>query len=667
MKIRFITTLLMMAVVLSACSFSLAEDITPPPNYIPPTAAPTLGPSYPSTPPNPARGQAIYVVKCAACHGANGLGNGPQASGLEVPVTAIGLADIARQSSPAGWFTIISQGRIDRYMPAFTSLSSQERWDVLAYVYTLSTTPEELQRGAALFAEKCTACHGPDGKARSEANFTDQQFMSQLTGISLYRAVAEGVSPSMPAFSGQLAESDIWALTAHLRTLTFDMTASTATPQPSATPEPVTATPTLAAAETTPGGATPEAGVTAEASATPLAAELTPVSATPEASGEASATPGVVVGTVSGTVVQGTGGALPAGLTVVLRGFDHGQDTTGTLAESVNLSAPLGADGSFSFENIEMPTGRLFLARVTYGGVPFQSDFVATEAGKDALTLPPLNLYETTNDLTLLSLDQVHIVFDFSVEKTAKIYEIYILTNSSQQAVVVPTDGTSIPFISLPENAQEVGFDIAQGSASFTSAEGGFAILPSPDQYGLVAFFTLPYEKKREVTQPFELTAVSVSMFVPEGVKLSGDQLTDSGVQSIQGTSFQTYSAQSVEAGSSLAFTVSGSPKSSTTATTSTVTTQTSLIIGLGGLGFVLILVGLYLFFRDRARRGEFEEDDELEEGEEEEIEDALGDNPDSLTDAIIALDDQFKAGGIAKEAYEKRCTELKARLKELL
>ncbi|PJH74834.1 MAG: hypothetical protein CO064_09835, partial [Anaerolineae bacterium CG_4_9_14_0_8_um_filter_58_9] len=155
MKIRLITILLLMAVVLSACSFSLAEDITPPPNYIPPTPAPTLGPLYPSLPPSPARGQAIYAAKCAACHGANGLGNGPQASGLPVPVTAIGLADIARQSSPAAWFTIVSQGRTDRYMPAFTSLSDQQRWDVLAYVYTLRATPEELQRGAALFAEKC--------------------------------------------------------------------------------------------------------------------------------------------------------------------------------------------------------------------------------------------------------------------------------------------------------------------------------------------------------------------------------------------------------------------------------------------------------------------------------------------------------------------------------
>jgi len=666
MKFRLIALIILLSMSLAACSFSLAEDITPPPNYVPPTAAPTLGPSYPSTPPNPALGQAIYAVKCAACHGTNGLGNGPQASGLPVPVTAIGLADIARQSSPAGWFTIVSQGRTDRYMPAFTSLSTQVRWDVLAYVYTLSATPEELQRGAVLFTEKCAVCHGLDRKARPEADFTDQQFMSQVTGISLYRAVAEGVSPSMPAFGGQLAESDIWALTAHLRTLTFDMTAPKDTPQPSTIPEHATATPTLIATEATPAAATPEAGVTAEASATPQAAKLTPVSAPAEATGEASATPKVVVGTVSGTVVHGMGSALPAGLTVVLRGFDHGQDTTGTLAESVNLSAPLGADGSFKFENVEMPTGRLFLAQVTYEGVPFQSDFVAVEAGKDALTLPPLNLYETTDDLTLLSLDQVHIVFDFSVEKTAKIYEIFILTNSSQQAVVVPTDGTSIPFLSLPENAQEVSFDIAQGSAPLMSAEGGFAILPSPDQYGLVAFFTLPYEKKLEVTQPFELTAVSVGLFVPEGVKLKGEQLTDSGVQSIQGTSFQTYSAQSVEAGSSLAFTVSGSPKSSTTATTSTVTTQTSLIIGLGGLGLLLILVGLYLLFRDRSRRSEFEEGDELEEGEEE-IEDALGDNPDSLTDAIIALDDQFKAGGLAKEAYEKRRAELKARLKELL
>jgi hypothetical protein len=35
--------------------------------------------------------------------------------------------------------------------------------------------------------------------------------------------------------------------------------------------------------------------------------------------------------------------------------------------------------------------------------------------------------------------------------------------------------------------------------------------------------------------------------------------------------------------------------------------------------------------------------------------------------DAIIALDDQYKAGNLSEEAYQKRREELKARLKSKL
>ena len=46
MKFRFaiIIALALLTFFLSACNFTLAEDITPPPNYVPPTPAPTLGP-----------------------------------------------------------------------------------------------------------------------------------------------------------------------------------------------------------------------------------------------------------------------------------------------------------------------------------------------------------------------------------------------------------------------------------------------------------------------------------------------------------------------------------------------------------------------------------------------------------------------------------------------
>ncbi|MDP2974963.1 MAG: c-type cytochrome [Anaerolineales bacterium] len=648
MKIRFITTLLLMAVVLSACNFSLAEDITPPPNYVAPTPAPTLGPSYPSRPPSPLRGAAIFAEECAACHGENGLGNGPQAAGLPVPVAAIGLADIARQSSPAEWYAVVTQGRMDRYMPPFASrLSNQERWDVLAYVFSLSAAAEDVAKGALIYTDKCAACHGLQGRgdgtqaaglSSAPANFTDQNWMSKATGIGLYRAISEGVAPNMPGFSTKLNEADRVALVAYLRSLTFDMSAPKATPIPTSTPELSTATIESQLITPDPQLSTPEAAVT----------------------NEASATPPVALGTITGTVVNGTGNALPAGLTVTLRGFDHGSEASTGLAEAINLSVPLASDGSFNFENVEMPQGRLFLAQVTFTGVPYQSDFMTAEAGMDRLALPPLNIYETTTDLALLTLDQTHIVFDFSSQGTAQVYEIYILTNSSTQTIVILTNGQSLPFIALPETAQNVGFDVAQGSAPLLPADGGFAIPPSTNQYAIVAFFTLPYDKKLEVTQPFKLPAASVTLFVPEGFKVKGDQLTDAGVKPIQDTSFQTYTTENVKADSLLTFTVSGSPKTSTGGTS--LNTKTSLIVGLGGLGIVLILAGVYLFFRDRARQVE------PEEGEEEEApEDALGDDPVSLTDAILALDDQFKAGGIAKEAYEKRRAELKARLKELL
>ncbi|HNB54345.1 MAG TPA: hypothetical protein PK530_20530, partial [Anaerolineales bacterium] len=57
----------------SACT-SLAQDITPPPGYeyVPPPPTQDVM-YYPSVPPNPVAGQAIYVEKCQPCHGEQGL------------------------------------------------------------------------------------------------------------------------------------------------------------------------------------------------------------------------------------------------------------------------------------------------------------------------------------------------------------------------------------------------------------------------------------------------------------------------------------------------------------------------------------------------------------------------------------------------------------------
>jgi len=91
---------------------------------------------------------------------------------------------------------------------------------------------------------------------------------------------------------------------------------------------------------------------------------------------------------------------------------------------------------------------------------------------------------------------------------------------------------------------------------------------------------------------------------------------------------------------------------------------RTWLMIGVGAVGLILVGLGFYLFLRDRKLR---QLEDEFEDDEEITAEDSLGNDRESIMDAIIALDDQFKVGDISKEAYEKRRDELKDRLKNLV
>jgi mono/diheme cytochrome c family protein len=83
------------------------------------------------------KGQSIYKSKCQRCHGATGVGNGPDADPDHHPGD---LTDGKRASrNPDGvMFYKIWEGRKDPKMPAFkTDLSRDEVWTVIHYVKTL--------------------------------------------------------------------------------------------------------------------------------------------------------------------------------------------------------------------------------------------------------------------------------------------------------------------------------------------------------------------------------------------------------------------------------------------------------------------------------------------------------------------------------------------------
>lgn len=640
MKLRYVLALIVTTLLLASCT--LAADITPPPGYIPPTPGPTMGPLSPAQAPDVENGAAIYAEKCAPCHGDTGLGDGAKGKELPVTVAAFALPETAKKASPAQWYATVTQGNIDRFMPPFASLDDQQKWDVVAYALTLHTTPDQIEKGKNLFEVNCAGC--------STGFFTSQEKMSALNENDIARVIKEG-NAEVKAFGSKLSDEEITDIAVYLRSLTF-----ASLPTPTVTAVPVTATPVSAESGTPSTEATPLDG-TAQSKATPQAG--TPVavaseSGTQVAATSESGTPAVVTGTISGSAKGAA--KLPAGLPVTLRGYDHSGDQTSGPQETLTLTGKLNADGTFKFENVEIPSGRIFLAEVEYNGIQYQSDFAPIEAGKTELVLPVISLYETSTDLSLLKFQQVHLYTDFANQGVVQIVEIYTFLNSSDKAVNVVTDGSSVPFITLPENATDVGFQAGQDSAPFMGSSDGVAILPSETPYSVIAFFNVTYDSKSlEIKQKFVLDAPSVLLLFPEGVKVDSSQLTPTGVQTIQDGTFETFNASGLKAGDTLTFSFSGTPKTAGGATPTATTKNNSLLIGVGSFGLVLILAGVWLFLRDRKRNNVEDIEEEQDEFEE----------PGSVMDAIIALDDLHRAGKIPDEAYHARRDELKAKLKK--
>ena len=83
--------------------------------------------------------QAIYVDRCARCHGDRGAGDGADAS-LYKPLPASLAGDKTRQSSDGELFWRISKGR--RPMPGYENeLPAEQRWQMVNLLRTFAAGP----------------------------------------------------------------------------------------------------------------------------------------------------------------------------------------------------------------------------------------------------------------------------------------------------------------------------------------------------------------------------------------------------------------------------------------------------------------------------------------------------------------------------------------------
>jgi cytochrome c oxidase cbb3-type subunit I/II len=199
-------------------------------------------------------GKTVYLRNCAACHGENGNGNGPEAHRLKTKPRDFTTGIYKFRSTRSGSlptdqdiFRTISQGVRTTSMLAQLHLSQDERWAVTEYLKTLSERfetekpspsipiPEPpaardlISSGKTLYvAAGCSECHGTggrgDGRSAKElkdeaghaiepTDLTVRPFKSGTKPQDLYRTISTGLNGTpMPSYGDVLSEKERWAL-----------------------------------------------------------------------------------------------------------------------------------------------------------------------------------------------------------------------------------------------------------------------------------------------------------------------------------------------------------------------------------------------------------------------------------------------------------------------
>ncbi len=510
---------------------------------------------------------------------------------LSNPVAPLGDPDLARLAAPADWYQMVTTGNMQNFMPPFSSLSVPERWDVIAYAYTLSMTPEEVIHGQELYAENCAICHGERGEGDgpeagslsvSPVDFTDQEFMGTRSAVDLFQSITDGLG-EMHSYA-DLAEADRWALTSFLRTLTF-------------------------------ADVTPEPAQEDDLSETPDGQELPELTPTLENAGvenpsveDAECTDGHRYHRNRLRIRQPV--AIQFGSeTIYLRGYE---------SRFIPTTLTISDDGIAMADDVPMQPEQVIFATTDHEGVVYSSDIGVVEPEMNSVTLA-IPYYEPTTDLSLLKAERLHIFFEFVGEESMQVYVLYIFSNTSDKVLAAENANEPVLVFSLPEGAVNLQRDTGMEfqDVDLPNGFGLLTVYPSAEQYQILYSFEMPYEKNKvDFDLPIGLDTSAVIVMIPEGgLKIESDQLMDAGMRDIEGVSYNMYNGSNLRAGDSLGMEVSGKPKAPAVSgeEAASVETSTGLVIGLAAFGVMLIGAGVYLWLRNRSKDDDW---DDLGEGD---------------------------------------------------
>jgi mono/diheme cytochrome c family protein len=219
------------------------------------------------------KGRRVYERACLWCHGAEGKGDGP-AGWFVGRYSAPYPRDLTSEgfkfrSTPSGQaptdqdlFRTVTRG-IPGFMPSFSSLTEEERWQVIAYIKSLNPLFKEekqtplaipippfspsdvsIETGRNIYLQfGCQGCHGENGKGDGVTSQAGELrdgrgFLIQSTDLTkrpsfkngadprdIYRTLMTGLDGTpMPSYAHSFdgREEDVWHLVNYLVSLSGD-------------------------------------------------------------------------------------------------------------------------------------------------------------------------------------------------------------------------------------------------------------------------------------------------------------------------------------------------------------------------------------------------------------------------------------------------------------
>lgn len=357
-------------------------------------------------------------------------------------------------------------------------------------------------------------------------------------------------------------------------------------------------------------------------------------------------------GEVSGRLVnKSPDGGIPENVDLMLHIWDQNYNGLGMLH---GQSSP---DGSFVFPDVEFDPALIYAVMANYDGATYFSETKAPAQGDSSLEFE-VPIYDTSPQLSQVSIDQAHVLFSFG-QSSLEVLEVYFLSNlgkyTIKDAVTLENGQTATLRFRMPEDAYEISYKDNE-NGRFIQLLGGFAdtspLVPGRGSAQIVLRYLLPYENQYNFTfqPPVPVENIDFLVVQDESITVQGDGLTLEGPQTVQdGTTFDVYSHVSLQADAEVEISLSGepanvsSPDMVTNELGETAKTSFNLEIGLGALALGLALVGAGVWWWRKP-------------GDEDEL-DGLLEQADyrDLVAQIVELDETYQAGEIPEDEYRRR------------